>query len=260
MNSRNLKIVMSILLIVAVYVATCVFLPASGSNDAGLNEGGSNDAGSGSMSVSQESGRDYIRIDYTDKTVVVDSGHGGIDPGKIGVNGILEKDINLDIAKKLEEKLKSAGVKVVMTRSEDIGHYDENDTNKKRADMKVRCKLIEESGADVVVSIHQNSYTGASVKGAQMFYYEGSQEGKRLAGILQKEFSSQVDATNKRVEKADDSYYMLIHTKAPTVIAECGFLSNPGEAELLSSKEYQTKIANALCTGILEYFNECAED
>ena len=120
--------------------------------------------------------------------------------------------------------------------------------------MKKRCQIIKDSKADIVVSIHQNSFQSQDVKGAQVFYYKHSVEGKKLAEILQASFKENLDSENKRVEKADSTYYMLVHTSAPTVIAECGFLSNPTEASLLNSSEYQQKIAEALYKGILNYF------
>ena len=116
-------------------------------------------------------------------------------------------------------------------------------------------KLIEESGASVAVSIHQNSYTDASCRGAQTFYYTGSSEGEELARILLEQLKAVLNDGNHRTEKGNDSYYMLKKTTIPTVIVECGFLSNPNEKEMLLSEEYQEKIAWALHLGILEYIN-----
>ena len=115
-------------------------------------------------------------------------------------------------------------------------------------------RVIDAAKADIVVSIHQNSYQSPEVKGAQVFYYKHSAEGKKLAQILQKSLKENLDTENKRQEKEDSTYYMLLHTGAPTVIAECGFLSNPQEAALLNTAEYRQKVAEALCKGILEYF------
>lgn len=190
------------------------------------------------------------------KIVVVDPGHGGTDPGKVGINEALEKDVNLKIAYILKDELEAAGFKVILTRTQDSGLYQEKDSNKKLADMKARCKIIEESKADIVVSIHQNSFAKESVHGAQMFYYRHSAEGKRLAECLQSAFSKYVDEENHRVAKDNDNYYMLLHTPCPTVIAECGFLSNAAEAELLCSEDYQKKIASGICQGIKEYFQK----
>ena len=120
--------------------------------------------------------------------------------------------------------------------------------------MKQRIQIIEEAQPQLAVSIHQNSYQSPEVKGAQVFYYKHSAEGKKQAQILQKSLKENLDTENKRQEKEDSTYYMLLHTGAPTVIAECGFLSNPQEAALLNTAEYRQKVAEALCKGILEYF------
>lgn len=243
MSRKNLVTFMAVVLIMAVYTAVYVVLPkarqvmVSGDNT-GATQG--------------EDGN--INIDITKKTVVLDSGHGGFDPGKESSDGILEKDINLAIAQELKALLEEAGVTVVMTRTDDNGLYAESDSNKKVADMRKRCAIIDECKADIAVSIHQNSYQSPEVSGAQVFYYKHSAEGKKLAGILQKAFKENLNPENKRQEKADSTYYMLLHNSAPTVIAECGFLSNPDEAALLNTKEYQKKVAQALYNGIVEYF------
>ena len=154
------------------------------------------------------------------KVVVIDSGHGGNDPGKIGVDESLEKDINLSIAKKLKGYLESSDVKVVMTREEDKGLYRESDKKKKMADMKKRCEIIAGARPDAVVSIHQNSYHQENVSGGQVFYYRNSVEGKRLAELLQERFSYVLGEENTRQAKANDSYYLLLHVKEPIVIVE----------------------------------------
>ena len=179
--------------------------------------------------------------------VVVDAGHGGTDPGKVGVDGSLEKDINLAVAERLKTYLEQDDVKVIMTRETDTGLYSETDSRKKMADMKKRCEIIEESGADLVVSIHQNSYHEESVSGGQ---------GKALAEILQDRFDYVLGDQNRRLPKANANYYLLLHVKCPIVIVECGFLSNRKEAALLNSGEYQDKLAYTIHMGIMEYLNK----
>lgn len=193
-------------------------------------------------------------------TVVVDAGHGGADSGKVGVNGALEKDINLSIALKLKELLEKEGVHVIMTREGDAGLYDEGEANKKQQDMKRRCAKIDEAKPVAVVSIHQNSYTQESVKGPQVFYYKDSRQGQRIAEILQEVLNAELEAERPREIKANDSYYLLKKTENPTVIVECGFLSNPGEAQLLVTEEYQQRVANAVCEGIMVYVKEASCD
>lgn len=190
-----------------------------------------------------------------ERVVVIDVGHGGKDPGKVGVNGELEKDINLAIALKLEKFLKQSDVSVIMTRHEDIGLYDEDAGNKKVQDMRRRVEFIEESGADLVVSIHQNSYRDSSVRGPQCFYYGSSSEGERAALIIQEQLNEGMEIERSRSAKANSSYYMLKRSSVPTVIAECGFLSNGEEAVLLTNEKYQEKLAWNLYLGILAYFN-----
>ena len=204
--------------------------------------------------------REQSRQSRTKYCVVVDAGHGGDDPGKIGTAGTLEKEINLAIAKRLEALLKQADVAVVMTRTDNNGLYDENASGKKVQDMKRRVSMMEEAKADLAVSIHQNSYTDPAIKGAQVFYYTSSVEGKQLAKRLQERLVKGLDPQNHRQAKANDSYYLLKKTACPIVIVECGFLSNRQEAELLSDAEYQQKVAVAISKGIENYLNEEAKD
>lgn len=188
--------------------------------------------------------------------VVIDAGHGGFDPGKVGINGVLEKDINLAIAKKVKAFLEADDINVVMTRETEAGLYEESDSNKKVRDMKKRIAIIEETAPTVTVSIHQNSYHEEYVHGAQVFYYAASKEGKELAKILQNRLIEGVDKENTRVEKANDSYYLLKKTSTPIVIVECGFLSNREEADALSTDIYQEKVAWAIHLGIIQYLNQ----
>ena len=145
--------------------------------------------------------------------------------------------------------LEKEKIEVIMVREK-----DEELGKSKVEDLKYRVSLMNEKKPSLAVSIHQNSYQSPEVKGAQVFYYKHSAEGKKLAQILQKSLKENLDTENKRQEKEDSTYYMLLHTGAPTVIAECGFLSNPQEAALLNTAEYRQKVAEALCKGILEYF------
>lgn len=187
--------------------------------------------------------------------VLIDVGHGGNDPGKIGVDGTLEKDINLMIALRLKAYLEASDVKVVMTRETDQGLYKESDSQKKITDMRNRVKLINETKPDIVVSIHQNSYHEEAINGAQVFYYKGSEKGKKLAEIIQKRFDFVLGDQNRRLAKANDNYYLLLHAKHPIVIVECGFLSNWAESAALNSKEYQNRVAWTVHMGVMEYLN-----
>ena len=172
------------------------------------------------------------RVTGRNPCIVLDSGHGGEDPGKIGVNQAKEKDVNLKIAKKTKERLEKKGWKVVMTREKDVMLGDPAAGNKKIHDMKARVERINKTMPQAAVSIHQNSYQDAQIHGAQVFYYSHSEEGKRMAEV-------------------NDTYYLLKRTEVPTIIVECGFLSNPEEAAKLVSPKYQEKLAEAIAEGIL---------
>ena len=124
-----------------------------------------------------------------------------------------------------------------------------NESSKKLTDMKNRVAFIEKADPVLAVSIHQNSFS-AGTKGAQVFYYTGSEEGKKLANIIQGSIRDAVGDDNHRVEKANDSYYMLRKVSCPLVIVECGFLSNPEEETLLCDQKYQEKMARGICEGI----------
>lgn len=188
--------------------------------------------------------------------VILDAGHGGNDPGKIGVDGTQEKDLNLVIARKVKRLLEQQGVEVLMTRDSDKGLYDEKASNKKVQDMKQRCSLINGENPSCVVSIHQNSYHEESVSGPQVFFYSTSKEGKKLAEVLQEELIRVLKPKKERQAKENDSYYLLKKTAVPICIVECGFLSNWEESRLLQDEDYQEKLAWAIHMGIMRYLND----
>lgn len=195
-------------------------------------------------------------VQSSDKlSVMIDAGHGSTDCGKVGINKILEKDVNLNIALRVKSLLEAQDVKVYMTRADDKGFYPSSGSNKKIQDMKKRVEFINTTQPDITVSIHQNSYEGESIHGAQAFYYGTSGEGKIAAEIMQKQLVQTLDKENKREAKNNSSYYLLKKTETPIIIVECGFLSNYKEAELLSTPEYQEKVAWAIHLGILKYLN-----
>lgn len=189
------------------------------------------------------------QVETEEKKVVLDAGHGGRDPGKIGAGEIQEKDVNLKIAKKLKGKLEERGIQAVLTREKDETLAPEGSANRQVEDIKKRVERIDGENALLAVSIHQNSYQDPEVRGAQVFYYQHSTKGKEAAAILQ-EALIRMDPKHPREAKANGTYYLLRRTQTPTVIVECGFLSNPEEAKLLASEEYQEKIAEAVAEGI----------
>lgn len=187
--------------------------------------------------------------------ILVDAGHGGSDPGMIGVGGLEEKGINLSISLLLRDTLEKSGYSVIMTREEDKGLYDSSAANKKAQDMQRRIAMIREYAPVLSVSIHQNSYQDEGVHGPQVFYYESSVEGKKLAEAVQSSLNNQLEVDRPREVKGNTSYYLLKRSSGTLVIVECGFLTNPEEAQKLQTKEYQEKVAAAVSEGIRTYLN-----
>lgn len=187
--------------------------------------------------------------------ILIDAGHGGIDPGKVGINEALEKDINLSISLKLKSLFEKDGIQIVMTRETDDGLYSEDDNEKKKVDMRNRKQMMIDEKPNIILSIHQNSFESENVKGAQVFYFNQSEDSKLLAEFIQTSLREKVDNSNNRQIKANDTYYLLKTNICPMVIVECGFLSNWEEAKLLITDEYQDKIANAIYEGVLLFLN-----
>lgn len=187
------------------------------------------------------------------KTIVIDPGHGGSDPGMVGIGGVEEKEINLQIAQALKGILEKCGFAVILTRADDSGLYDVGTSNRKAQDMQRRCALIEEKRPVLTVSIHQNSYTDPAVYGPQVFYFEHSAEGKELASAIQEQLNVQLEIAKPRVIKANTNYYILKRSESVTVLVECAFLSNPTEVEKIQTAEYQGAVAQAIYGGIMEY-------
>ena len=188
------------------------------------------------------------------KTIVIDVGHGGNDPGKVSADGIKEKDVNLEIAQYLQDYLIAQDYIVYVTRESDCGLYDANASNKKTSDLKNRIQFFKDKNASLVVSIHQNSYSDTIQHGAQTFYFSTSEPSKQLAESIQNSLLS-IDNTNTRTIKSSDSYYLLKNSTMPAVIVECGFLSNPEETSRLTDPNYQKKLAYAISLGICSYDN-----
>ena len=199
---------------------------------------------------------EYVFVVPSSKyTVVIDAGHGGIDGGCEGkTTGIYESELNLVYTKILAKMLNNYGISVVMTRSDEKGLYNSDATNLKRSEMKKRQEIIENTKPDLVVSIHMNSYPLKTCRGAQTFYKKGNEIGKKLASDVQSELASQIDYSKKSAKVGD--YYILNCNDLPSVLVECGFLSNPQEELLLQDKTYQEKLCYALTCGIIRFLNE----
>ena len=188
-----------------------------------------------------------------DQVILVDAGHGGVDSGMVGIGGLKEKGINLDIAMKLKTILEKKGLAVVMTREEDKGLYENGTKNMKAQDLQNRIEQIRIYEPVLSVSIHQNSYSDPQVKGPQVFYYADSENGRNLALAIQEELNRQLSVARPREAKGNRTYYLLKRSPSVINIVECGFLTNPEEAQLLKKEEYQTKIAMSVADGIDTY-------
>ena len=192
-------------------------------------------------------------------TIVLDAGHGGRDAGCSGLDtDVKESDINLAIVKKLKSFLENMGINVELTRHDQNGLYASNVENYKLSDMSKRMDIIEKASPEMVISIHQNSYSDRAQRGAQAFYQEGDESGKVFAEAIQSELISQLE--NAREEANFGDYYILDECKSNCVIVECGYLTNPDEEKLLSSDEYQDKVAYAIMCGVVRYFGLCGND
>ncbi len=202
----------------------------------------------------------FVNHRYTNgnRVIIIDPGHGGIDGGAIGKSGTIEKNINLEIAKKLKGYIESGGDTCIMIREVDEGLYSEYGTirNKKNEDLKNRKDIIKQYNADMFISVHLNSFPQSQYYGAQVFYPKNSDDSKLLAKKVQEELIGILNRGNKRVEKESNSYYLLRDNPIPSILIECGFLSNPEEERLLNDSEYQNKIAWAAYKGIIRYFTE----
>lgn len=198
-----------------------------------------------------------VNAESTTKVILIDPGHGGVDGGAVSKNGTIEKNITLSIGLKVKEILLERNYEVIMTRETDKGLYSENKTirQKKNEDLNNRCKVKAESNCDMFVSIHTNMFEKSQYYGAQV-WYSNNEESKRIAGIIMQNFKEKLDKTNKRIEKpAGNSVKVLrCNDDRPSVLVECGFLSNSREEELLKTDEYQERIAELIADSIDQYY------
>jgi len=184
------------------------------------------------------------------RIVWIDAGHGAFDPGKVA-GKVEEKDINLAIALILQGFLEAGGATVLVTRLD-----DEAISSTKQGDMYTRRIMANASQADIFISIHQNSYPQASVRGAQLFYFNTSDNSRKLAEHIQQQIKEFVIPNNRFVAKPNRNYYVLRQTAMPAVIVECGFLTNYNEKTRLTQVDYQERMAWGIYLGVVQYFNE----
>ncbi len=190
-------------------------------------------------------------------SVVIDAGHGGVDSGCVGSLGVYERDINLNIAQKLGNLLNTLGITVTYTRTNADGLYGTFASGHKMRDMRAREAIIKEANANLVVSIHLNSYTNEQAHGAQVFYKIDSDVSQEFGQQLQDIFREKVEGS--RAESMPGDFYILNCSSTPGVLVECGFLSNPAEEAKLITSEYQEQIAYTIMCGIVGYFGLTAE-
>lgn len=207
--------------------------------------------------VSAKSGKKY-------PTVIIDAGHGGEDAGAIGVNGVYEKDINLEIALMLDRMLRANGIETVLTRSEDILLYDRNSNyhgQKKIQDLATRRRIAESFDDAVFVSIHMNSFPDGRYSGLQVYYSPNDTTSRILAERIQSITGQELMPENERkIKKAGENIYLLQHLSCPAVLVECGFLSNPDECMRLSDDTYKKQMSLSLCISIINYLVICEND
>lgn len=194
----------------------------------------------------------------TNKIIVLDAGHGLPDDGASGFNGTSEQVINLSITLKLQKIIEQSGAKVILTRSNENGIYStdaKSIRNKKVSDSKNRIEIINNSFGDILVSIHLNKFVGSSeYKGWQCFYQKNNEDSKKLASLIQISLNDNISKNNKREIMSIESVYLMQHSNIPSVIVECGFLSNEEECQKLKQDDYQNKIAWGIFMGIQKYF------
>lgn len=193
-----------------------------------------------------------ITLHRNQTVIVIDVGHGGSDPGKVGIDGVKEKDVNLAIAGYLRDYLLAQDYTVYMTRDTDCDLSDSSVSNKKRSDLNHRIQFTTDKNASCMISIHQNSYPDTIQHGAQTFYYQGRNEDKTFAQLVQESLLT-FDPTNTRQIKSTESYYILKNTSIPSILIECGFLSNPDETAKLTDPNYQKEIAYAIAVGTCRF-------
>ena len=188
------------------------------------------------------------------QVIVVDAGHGGMDGGGVGIGGTPEKDLNLQIAKKLEKTLTEKGYQVIMTRTEDVSLHDDGKTtvrSQKNSDLKNRANIANQARAGLFVSIHMNKYESAEVKGAQVFFRKNDPTGAQYAESIMAELKK-IDSKNHRVEKElPNKNLTFSKLEIPGVLVECGFLSNEEELKKLQDEAYQQQIVDAIVLGII---------
>lgn len=198
-------------------------------------------------------------VSGTKPLIILDAGHGGLDSGCVAINGEEEKNINLSIVKDLEQMLLFSGFEVILTRDSDVSVHDdgvEGIRNQKLSDMENRLEIINAYPDSVFISIHQNQYTEPQYFGGQMFYTTKNKTNFRFAQIMQECFAEFQTGNDREIKLIDNEIYLLKNAVQPSLLIECGFLSNANDAANLSDSEYQKKTAFNIYRGLMKYLEE----
>lgn len=191
--------------------------------------------------------------------IVIDPGHGGEDGGAEGANGTIEKDLNLAVSLELKALLDEAGIPVIMTREEDVSLGDQEKSTisaRKKDDTKKRLEMVEKVGTKLYVGVHMNKFTESKYRGAQVFYSKNNPQSRSFGVVMQKSLIEGIaDGNTREALVAGSGVYILNKTTVPAIIVECGMLSNPDEEKLLTTSEYQKKLARCIYVGITDYLN-----
>ena len=216
------------------------------------------------VGVSSLMGNDHVytpalATEKNERVIIIDAGHGGEDPGAVGVDGSYEKDLNLEIAMQIGALLTEKGYTVVYTRTEDKMLYSPDENIKgmrKISDLKNRCQVSKEYENPILISIHMNTYGASKYSGLQVYYSDTDIESNKLAQSIQGSVKEILQPNNTRTVKNGKSLYLLENSNGTAVIVECGFLSNSEECEKLSQKEYQNQLSFSIVCGIINYINQ----
>lgn len=199
--------------------------------------------------------------------IIIDAGHGGKDGGAVAADGTQEQYLNLSIALKIDEYLRSQGYRTLLTRADDSSIHDpdaETIREQKVSDIHNRLNIVENNPGCILVSVHQNYFTESKYNGTQIFYSPNDSSSEYLAESIRQSVVSSIQPDNTRqIKKCDDSIYLMYHTTQTAVLVECGFLSNVEETERLKTEAYQSTLAKSVSDGIIEYINnsvECSTD
>ncbi|MBQ8303167.1 MAG: N-acetylmuramoyl-L-alanine amidase [Clostridia bacterium] len=238
-NRRLIRSISSVLVILTILIATAVGV---------VTEYYGND-----LIMSSADGIEYEKI------IIIDPGHGGEDPGAVGVNGKYEKDLNLEISLEIGRALEEKGYVVIYTRTDDRMLYTEDQNVKgirKISDLKNRCKVAERYPEAIFLSVHMNSFGNSRYSGLQVYYSTENENSITLANKIQSKVKSELQPENNRATKKGNGMYVLENVPNCAVLVECGFLTNKDECEKLSKKEYQKELSFSIVCGIIEYIEE----